>query len=398
MKINKKFLLCLFWVIPFAKPAEYVFGSLFDSFLDAWKLFSSLSILYVYIKQAKLSAVILLTILFQGTGFASTIINGAADLRSQLILFLSNAAFAMIVETGIRKYKDCFLSAIAFYGSFLSVITALTMFVCYPEGMDQGEFMDILGDVNFYFLGQDNGSFFVVFAFQIYTFVYALNKYKKIPAYIALIYIFVDAAYIYVNSAAAVAAIVLFWIYIVFLHKRNNTKIMNFNVYITMCLIFFITVVMLRMHELFPYIVQNIFHKSMTLSNRTVLWDIAIAYIKKSFVFGYGNEGLEAMMQKFGINHIHNIVLDITYQSGIIGMAIYTVLIAFSGRQLMKFRSNSTAKFVSFSLFLYFLISMFDYYNSKYVMYGVIILAYNISYLVPDNEKSETLANGVAVK
>ncbi|MGN0666921.1 MAG: O-antigen ligase family protein [Huintestinicola sp.] len=388
MKISKSLLLCLFLIIPFIKPAEYVFNSLFDNMMDVWKIFSSLTAILMYIKRSRVSPIIIATVLYQLSILFPTVLNDSADLRQQMVVMLSNIAFAVIVELGIRNYRNDFLKAMSIYGGVMCLIMAVTMYIYYPNGMDQKEFMDILGDKNYYFLGHDNGSFFVVFAAQFFSVINCIEKKGKLTFGTVVFWLFVDGAFIYVRSGAAVAAIFLMWFYIFLLYKKD-IAFLNFRNYILAVLILFFSVVVFRLHVYFPFIVENVFHKNMTLSGRTLLWNRAMAYIKLSPFIGYGQEETYVLIDKLGIGHVHNIILEILYKSGIVGLTLYSVIIGLVGKKLMDHRYSRINDLTAFCLFIFFIISMVDYYESKYFMYGVIIFAYNMPYIVgTDKEKA----------
>lgn len=397
MKIKKSLILFLILIIPFIKPAEYVFGSLFDNFIDLWKLFSSLAAIYLYVKKSEVSSFIIATALYQTANIFPTVFSGSENLKWQVIMTLSNIAFAIIAELGIKYYRRDFLTAISLYGGLMSLIMAVTMYIYYPNGMDQKEFMDLLGDRNYYFLGHDNGSFFVVFAIQIFSFINCIDKKGRLTVGTVLFWLFVDSAFIYVKSAAAVAAVVLLWVYVFLAMKKDISGIFNFRTYIAAALILFFAVVIFRLHTYFPFIIEDIFHKNMTLTGRTVLWDRAIAYIKHSPFIGYGQEPIALLLNKFGISHVHNIILEIMYKSGAVGMMLYAVVIGLAGTKLMRFRGNRINDLTAFALFLFFMISMVDYYESKYVMYGVIVMSFNMSCMVGAAENKSDEGGGAAV-
>ncbi len=393
MKIKKSLLLFLFLIIPYITPAKYVLGNFGDSIMDMWRVCSSFTALLIYLKKSKISPFIIFMSLYQLSNVISTCVHNVQNLRGSLVIMLSNIAFAIIAELGIRYYKRDFLTAMSIYGGLMCLIMAATMFIYYPEGMDQKEFMDVLGDKNYYFLGHDNGSFFVVFAVQVFSIINCIDKKGKLTFGTAVVWLFVDSAYIYVRSGAAVAAIVLMWLYILFCYKKNISDIFNFKTYIAAVLFLFFSVVVFRLHVYFPFIVENVFHKSMTLSGRTIIWDRAFAYIRRSPIIGYGQETLPVLLEKFGISHVHNIILEILYKSGIVGLSLYIVIICFAGKKLMTYRGNIINDFTSLSLFLFFIISIVDYYESKYVMYGIIVAAYNMPYLIGGSDTVPTAEN-----
>lgn len=396
MKIKKTLLLFLFLIIPFIKPAEYVFGSGFDTFMDMWKVVSALVAILMYIKESKLSPIVIVTALYQLSIFVPTAIKGSSEIKWQLVVMLSNIAFAVIVELGIRHYKRDFLTAMSVYGGALCLIMAVTMFIYYPNGMDQKEFMDALGDRNYYFLGHDNASFFVVFASQIFAMINCIDKNGRLTKGTVIFWLFVDSAFIYVSSAAASAAVVLLWAYVLFFYKKAP-KVFNFGTYITAVLVLFFSVVVFRLHTYFPFIVEDVFHKNMTLSGRTILWDRAVSFIKRSPLMGYGQEPQMVLLEKFGISHVHNIILEILYKSGAVGLGLYAVIITMAGKKLMKYRGNRINDITAFTIFLFFIISMVDYYESKYVMYGIIILAYNMPYLAETEPRGAGADGGAGV-
>lgn len=384
MKIRKNLILFLFLVFPFIKPAEYVFNSAFDNFMDICKLFSSLAAIYIYVKKSKISPIIIVTVLYQISYIIPTILNGGENLRWQIVMTLSNIAFAIITELGIKYYKRDFLTAISLYGGLMCFLMAVSMFVYYPNGMDQKEFMDLLGDRNYYFLGHDNGSFFVVFAIQIFSMINCIDKKGRLSAGTVLFWLFADSSFIYVRSGAAVVAVVLLWVYILFFYKKEFSFVMNFRIYITAALVLFFGVVVFRLHTYFPYIIEDVLQKDMTLTGRTLIWDRAFEYIKRAPLIGYGQEPTAVLLNKFGISHVHNIILEILYKSGIIGLALYSGIIGLTGRKLMQERGNKINDLAAFALFLFLVISMVDYYESKYVMFGVIVMAYNMPYLTAE--------------
>ncbi|MGN0638831.1 MAG: O-antigen ligase family protein [Huintestinicola sp.] len=386
MKIKKSLLLFLFLIIPFIKPAEYILDPYVDSFIDAWKVCASLIAIYMYIKKSELSPFIIFMSLYQISIVIPTAVNNIHNIRGPVVIMLSNISFAMIAELGIKHYKREFLSAMSIFGGLMCLIMAVTMFIYYPEGMDQKEFMDLLGDRNYYFLGHDNGSFFIVFAIQVFSIINCLDKKGRLTAGTVLFWLFVDGAYIYVRSGAAVTAIILLWLYLLFFYKKNISDIFNFRTYIAAVLCLFFSVVVFRLHVYFPFIVENVFHKNMTLSGRTVIWDRAFVYIKRSPLIGYGQEEMTVLLEKFGISHVHNIFLEILYKSGIVGLALYSVIVCLIAKKLMACRGNRINDFTAFALFLFYLISMVDYYESKYVIYGMIVLAYNMPYLIGGSE------------
>ena len=53
-------------------------------------------------------------------------------------------------------------------------------------------------------------------------------------------------------------------------------------------IVIFVSIVFLRLQEVFSYLIVNILGKDLTFTGRTVIWDYYINEIKNSWVIGYG--------------------------------------------------------------------------------------------------------------
>lgn len=270
----------------------------------------------------------------------------------------------MAAEIGLNAQPHKFIKAAAYYGGVMCLITAATMFYYHSRGgMDQKEYMDALGDVNFYFLGHDNRSYFIFLSVQTAVIILSMMRCGKLSVPAVLFTAVVTAAFFYVRSAASMICAAFICIYLL-LFRKGNPLFMNFKNYVIAFLTFDVLIVFLNIQNLFTSFLTNVLHKSTTISGRTIIWAKAMSYIKKSFFIGYGRESLAVLLVKFGINHVHNIILDIMYSQGLIGFILYAVMIFMCGKSLMKYRSNRISATVSFIFFAFFICSIFDYYNT----------------------------------
>ena len=71
---------------------------------------------------------------------------------------------------------------------------------------------------------------------------------------------------------------------------------------------YFYGIVLLRLQNIFSFIIQNILGKDLTFTGRTRIWDNAIEFIKARFIIGYGKETGAVIASKLGdikFTHAH---------------------------------------------------------------------------------------------
>ncbi len=402
MVVRKKFdltrsgLFYFFVIMPFLQPANYVFPDIVNNLLDVWKLAAMALILFIFLLRGKLSPFMTAAVLFQLVIPVSTYLNPlshGAEMKDAFTFACTNIAVLMAAEIGLKLQPLKFIRAVAYYGGAMCLITAATMFIYRTKGgMDQKQYMDVLGDVNFYFLGHDNRSYFIFIVIQFYVIILSLIRYGKLSKFAWAFNVIVTAAFFYVRSAFAMVCLVLIWIYLLFF-LNNKGRIMNFKVYFTAFFLFEILIVFMNITSLFSFLITDIFHKSITMSGRTIIWAKAKSYILKSLFIGYGREPMSVLLVKFGINHVHNILLEILYTQGITGLVLYAAMIYMCGKKLMKYKSNKIAAAVSFIFFSFFICSIFDFYNTIPYIMLLYSFAANIETIInisPQYKESET--------
>lgn len=394
--ITQSLLFYLFAVVPFIKPADYVFPEIINKMLNIWQICSACLILFVYCFRKKIDSFIAVMVIFQLTILLSTLLNNNfSELKSTVIGIFSNIAICMLAEIGLKSAPKKFMKAYAYYGAFICCITMLTMFAYYPHGMDQKQYMDIRGDVNYYFIGHDNKSYFIFLAVQAAVVILSFMKHNRLSVPAVLFNIFVTAAFFYVRSGSAMIVTAMILIYLMFFTKKRSDKLFNFRNYFIILAAIFLLIVMLNLHELFSFFIVNVLGKSITISGRTIIWSKAKAYIAASPVFGYGNEPSAILMLKFGINHVHNIILDILYRQGIVGLLCYLAMTVIYGKRLMKYRSDRTGAFLAFIFLCFFLAASFDYYNHIPYMTALYAIAANIGCICGDPQQRDASSDEI---
>lgn len=113
--------------------------------------------------------------------------------------------------------------------------------------------------------------------------------------------------------------------------KRNPFKITT--VMITEAAAFW-TIVIARLMDMFSFLLVNILHKDVTLTFRTRIWDNALAAIQQNLLTGVGRldaAQMEAILG-YGVSHPHNRYLYVTLCFGIIGLALFLLIVYYANK------------------------------------------------------------------
>jgi hypothetical protein len=318
-------------------------------------------------------------IFFQFVFVFSTIVNGNINnIKNQIIQAISIISICFLTEIEIQNEPERYFGIMSLVVGIMTFIHIYTMFKYYPVGM----YIDDLGHTDYYFLGYDNASFFDVFPLVLYNTMYIYYKRGEKSPFIYIIPLIVGIAYFYVKSTTSM---IMMMIYILFLLLHKNKifqKIFNIKNVIYFIIFSFVFIVILNGQEYFADFLQNTLNKSVTLNGRTKIWKNAFYYIFKSPILGYGLEDTSILIYKFGINHVHNFILDILYKGGIVALFFYVCILRKCINELYKHKADFLAQTITMGIFIYLLAGTFDYYNNRYIIFTFYILAVHVSKII----------------
>ena len=96
----------------------------------------------------------------------------------------------------------------------------------------------------------------------------------------------------------------------------------------------FWAIVIARLMDMFSFLLVNILHKDVTLTFRTRIWDNALAAIQQNLLTGVGRldaAQMEAILG-YGVSHPHNRYLYVTLCFGIIGLALFLLIVYYANK------------------------------------------------------------------
>lgn len=150
-------------------------------------------------------------------------------------------------------------------------------------------------------------------------------------------------------SATGVVSLLFFAVAILLVQCDKIRNFLNIATYAAAYVAIFFSVVVLRLQFLFEPVISGIFHKDLTLSGRTEIWDAIFSLLGSPphLLIGYCGNSEPILTTDFRITTGHNAVLDVMYNGGLIGLLVVLVLCSLVGVALFRSRGYRGAAVVS---------------------------------------------------
>lgn len=382
-------LLDMLVLLPYINFPDYILVGISKTVFKYYSIFvfSLIIILYIYknkgIPKNVLKFVGLVFVIYSIPIITTINKENYSEIFYGLKILAGMISAVLLIDYNFKnRCKEFLKSFITFWG-FMVVINVLSFFIFYPS-------MDPLQSA-FYFLGNDNGSIYETLLFVFASIFYYIRfNNDKIPFKFWLIFLFIFSGYYYVKSGNGMSCIVLIGFFLAFRNKKIVLKIMKPQLFAGIYVFLFLMIVCLRDLS-FMKPVLEILGKSSTLTGRTGIWDRCLKYIEINKWFGNGYEPALISIYKIGNVKAHNIILQFLYNGGIMMLLLFGVLNLKIIKSINKNEKNKTKKFLmNISIFLFFVISLFDFYIQKYTYIFMLCIYY---FFINDFEK-EKLYNG----
>ena len=132
-------------------------------------------------------------------------------------------------------------------------------------------------------------------------------------------------------------------------YYRKPRKLKSITLFWGYC-VSWILIVIVRIQNIFAWLIVGILHKNLTLTNRTVIWDNALGSIKERPLFGYGVQNTVNLFYTYIVRQgkptvntwfsAHNQVVQTLYESGIVSMIPVILLCIIVFKRLDKNKNS----------------------------------------------------------
>lgn len=373
-----KFIIFLF---PFFKPNYIIQIPLLNQIYNLTQILISIFIILEFIKKKKPSSNIVNILIMEVVIFISSIIN-----ELECIDVIKNIVQTMILCMMIESFAHQNLKKLFLSLKIILVVLVLIDFIFilkYPFGLR-------IGLYNIWFFGAKNGhiTYILPLIFCTYIYNFCLNKstaYRKIE--FILLFLISIKILISVNSTTSIIVLITFIILMFIsnnkIYSKISTKIINI-IYI----ILFTSVILFQFQNNFSPIIENVFHKDITFTGRTEIWEKSIFFIKNKPILGYGLESSEIRVKKMndisGLN-CHNMLLEILYDGGIILFILFLNFWLKICKALDNYSQNNNQ--ILKSIFVVYLVELFTEVFAFEILLWIFILIYETSYQMGNKEE-----------
>lgn len=320
--------------LPYFKPYGLTSSApMYDWTFVAWKGLSLLCTVVLFMSRPKVSAITVLMGIYQAILLVSTVIQRSSWMEACYTAG-SAAGFFLLLELYMQTNPKTLIRGMMWLLAGLCIANLITVLL-YPGGAYWP---------NVYFIGTDNTNALYILPLLGLTVICACGAGYPLPVQICLLALFSASVYI-TWSATAVLSITVFIVLVLLFRIKKSYWVCNICVYYGVVAAVFFAVVVFRAQDHFAFLIEDLLHKDTTLTERTVLWDMAIQAIREHPLLGHGKWTNAMMWGLIGNVHCHNVILQVLFETGVVGLAAYLGILGCVAWKLMP-RRNQTVGYM----------------------------------------------------
>ena len=318
-KIRISSILMMIALIGFMKPSATLAYPIIDMVFNVWRVISVGIILgLILYEKVHISKASHYIALFQVYLMGITILN-RGDTIQAIINGLTIIGEVFLFEYAVKKNFKYFLEVICRVLVLYICVNQITLYL-FPEGLlttDRG--------APIYFLGIHNRFIFWILPALCYLCIKSYIEFNKISLLIYIIHFVCIVTFWERNAAGATIGCLMFSAFFILISKRK-IRIADYRMYILLYFILWFTLSFFDSLDFWSWLTYGIFEKKGSLVVRINMWETAKRFWLEDsihFLFGYGREFDLKILTKFPYIHVHNNLLNVAYQGGIVGGMLY---------------------------------------------------------------------------
>lgn len=391
LRINKYTVIYALLICTFFPPAKYIIPTRITIVPRYIACFIILLVFLARYCNSRLNKrVISMLFYFVYIFLLSSLINYKnVEIESTLRWFSASISFILLAEMGLTVRPKAYLRGLLIGAGIPCLINMYTMFrYASSHGMYYGMITTVDGSISgqaWYYFTHANAAFFIVFPILIAVYYYVLAYSEKKVYVVHIISIITFISYAYANSTTSMIVLLAFCLYMLLLWnpkegsfiRRKIGSLMGFvsNKWfiLSFIAIAIILIVFFHITDRFAEVIEML-GKSADLTHRLPVWAKIIQILEENkihLIFGYGWENELVTVGKLGINHCHNILLEILYRGGILGVLLFVL---FTIHYLCGLRNTKMGRLLGIGLIIYLFCSIMDFYLYRYELYLIYVM------------------------
>ena len=316
-----------------------------------FKAFSFFVVTLISIKRInRFNKTVYIIMIYQAMIAIVTIINGTIALSHFIVLFTPIIAVWLadyyLSSGNIKRFIQVF--------SLMLCIVVVLNFISILIWSD-GIYIDDRGWKANWFLGYRNR---FIYYFLPAIFLCGISQYiikGKMGMMFYFLLIIIVASSFMVQSTTTMISMVFVGVMVLLFENRNLPKIITiWNEFIVSFVISILFVFFSYQKYFSDYIIRFL-GKDATFSNRTMIWERAVADFFKKPVFGNGFVSYDNLFIGWTVGQMHNMFMDILVTGGIVLMVVFIILVLITHRSVNKcniaaIRNIATVTFMGYGI------------------------------------------------
>lgn len=191
------------------------------------------------------------------------------------------------------------------------------------------------------------------------------------------LWIIVIATYLLRTSMSSVIGLFVFGSFLLLFNKKVWRIIFNQLIYVISIAIAVYLVVFARYKSILYYL-SSITGKNITLSGRTRIWSNMIDLLPGHCIAGYGKQDtseLVNMLNFYHAQHAHNLVLQVIWQGGCIGIILFGIIMMITIYTFLKTSDNKVVRCYGCALFALSIMSIAEFYGYRVIFSMIVIFS-----------------------
>ncbi|WP_395015912.1 O-antigen ligase family protein [Robinsoniella peoriensis] len=330
-------------------------------------------------------------VLLFGTILLSTILNGK-DAVNGLQLIICGIVPLLIYMLFIEKKEGsrCILEGTTLVFSILIMFNIIIM-LFYREGIYSTYSSGV--ETKYFLFGAKNQMVAPIMTGMFFFVEYSYRTYNRIVKMPLILCVICAVELLIGGSGTGLLILGLFCVIIIMLQHRKRS--VSSNTTIVVVIVATIGIVVFRLQDIFSFIIEGILHKSLTLSNRTYIWDAAFSTLREHWLIGTGVTDSLSGSVFLELSYIskdtfaHNMFLDFMIMGGVISLVaflwiIWRTKLIYDNSSVVSLRGKT---FIWWGIVLYMLASIAEIYSGNYCLF--IMFAYISALTEKDNNMNK---------
>lgn len=362
-------LFLVFLTLPHLEPALLNRIPVLEMTIDVWRGVSfAIMVFWLVITRRKISLVVALAAVWQFSILVSTMMHHG-EIYKCIVTAFSMLSIMLLYDVA-SKEDEIFLSSQLFCFELVIYVNLLTELL-YPNGMYVANSFPYAPN---WFLGYYNGYTKYCVPALMFAWLYKEKSGKKLRTYLLTGGILLSAILVFAGGFA----LSLLCMILVFLFFKNRTRIFNYINYWLIHIFFFFFIFVLKLQNLFSWLVDDLLGKMVSLLSRMDIWEQTLVYIRKSPLIGYGVQATATRVAEYHSTwkiHAHNMLLELLYQGGFIGLGLWICIVIVAGRKLMRYGYTMESKIISVAFLGWCIATLVEPFTTPFLM-GMFVIAY----------------------